>query len=157
MSAIKLIILDVDGTLTNGKITFDYAGREYKDFNVKDGMGIKLALNRNIEVVILSGRISKVVEIRAKELGISALYQGVMNKRKKVEEIAREKNILLKDIAFIGDDINDLEAMQVVGFKGCPLDASTDIARISDFVSSKNGGDGSVREIIDFILKQNSM
>lgn len=153
MDNIKLIILDVDGTLTDGKITMDTDGKEFKNFNVKDGMAIAQAIKFNIGIALLTGRSSNIVDARAKELGIKDTFQGIKNKRDKVTELAKNKKLKLEEIAFIGDDINDLEAMKMVGFKGCPLDASSEIKEISDFVSTQKGGEGAVREIIEEILK----
>lgn len=154
MGNIKLIILDVDGTLTDGQITIGSDGKEYKNFNVKDGMAITQSLNNNIGIAIITGRTSQIVEIRAKELGINNVYQGIKNKSDKVKELANKNKINLEEVAFIGDDINDLEAMHIVGFRGCPLDASNEVKEVSDFVSSQKGGYGAVREIIEYILKQ---
>jgi 3-deoxy-D-manno-octulosonate 8-phosphate phosphatase (KDO 8-P phosphatase) len=154
MEIIKLIILDVDGTLTDGKITIGSDGSEHKNFDVKDGMAISQAIKSNISVAILTGRSSSVVQTRAKELGIKDVFQGLRTKRDKVEELAKRKGVKLKEVAYIGDDINDLEAMQVVGFKGCPSDACNEIKEISDYISSKPGGNGAVREIIEFLLKE---
>lgn len=157
MDNIKLIILDVDGTLTDGKITIGSDGSEYKSYNVKDGIAIAQALKCKIGIAILTGRTSKIVEIRAKELGIKDIFQGLRTKRDKVEELAKSNGLNLEEVAYIGDDINDLEAMQVVGFKGCPSDASSEIKEISDFVSTQKGGEGAVREIIELILEQQGL
>jgi 3-deoxy-D-manno-octulosonate 8-phosphate phosphatase (KDO 8-P phosphatase) len=157
MGNIKLIILDVDGTLTDGQITIGSDGKEYKNFNVKDGMAISQSINCNIDVAILTGRTSQIVDIRAKELGISDVFQGLKNKIDKVRELANKYQIKLEEVAYIGDDINDLEAMKLVGFRGCPLDASIEVKDISDFISSQKGGNGAVREIIEHILKQQGL
>lgn len=157
MENIKLIILDVDGTLTDGKLTIDSNGNEYKSFNVKDGMAISMAMKCNIDVVILTGRSSKIVEIRARELGIEDVFQGIKTKRNIILEVAKIKKLKLEEIAFIGDDINDLEAMQIVGFKACPSDASSEIKEIVDIISLQKGGDGAVREIIEIIMKKQGL
>lgn len=153
MNNIKLIILDVDGTLTDSKITLSSNGSEYKSFNVKDGMAIGQALKFNIDIAILTGRSSEIVEIRAKELGIIDVFQGLKTKKRKVLELTKSKKLKLEEVAFIGDDINDLEAMQIVGLKGCPSDACLEVKAIADIVSTQKGGEGAVREIIETILR----
>lgn len=154
MKIIKLIAIDVDGTLTDGKIIFFSNGVESKNFNVKDGMAISLALHSNIEIVFITGRSSNIVDIRAKELGVDNVYQGVKDKRSKVYELSKIRDIKLENIAFIGDDVNDLEAMKVVGMTCCPSDASLEVKKISHIVSNKKGGEGAVREIIELILRK---
>lgn len=157
MSHIKLIVLDVDGTLTDGRIIMGSDGTEYKSFNVKDGMGISLALKAGIEVGIITGRKSNIVSLRAAELGIPYVFQGVHNKLQKLEEFIDGKNIGLQNIAFIGDDINDLQVMKSVGYSACPADAVEEIRHHSDFVSKYDGGQGAVREIIEEILKEQQL
>ena len=152
-SKIKLLIMDVDGTLTNGEITYSNSGEEFKTFNVKDGLGIKeIAPKNNITCSIITGRTSKIVELRCKEIDIKYLYQNVNNKLECVKNLANQLNISLEEIAYIGDDINDLSAMSVCGLKGCPNDAIKEIKEIVNYKSNLNGGQGAVRDFINYIV-----
>lgn len=149
---IKWLFIDVDGTMTDGKITISGDGELFKTFSVKDGLGITQILPKlNIIPVIITGRISEIVEIRATELKITHLYQNVSNKAKLLDELVKKEKILLSQIAYIGDDINDLDAMLKVRIVGCPADATDEVRKIADFISSKDGGAGAVREFIEFL------
>lgn len=152
---IKIIAMDVDGTLTDGKIYMGNNKEIMKAFNVKDGLGIKKAIKNNIISAIITGRTSKIVEHRASELTITEVFQGVNDKLKVLDELAQKYKVSKKEIAFIGDDINDMEAMQNCGFVACPNNAINEVKDISNFISKYNGGDGAVREIIDHILTNN--
>lgn len=156
MEKIKYLIMDVDGTLTDGKIYMGNDGEVCKAFHIKDGYGISnIAIPAGIIPIIITGRTSKIVENRCKELGIYYLYQGVKEKIKKVRELTISKKG--QEFAYIGDDINDLSSMlfikKIGGVIGCPANAVKEIKDISDFISSKNGGDGAVREFIEWVLK----
>ena len=153
---IQILAMDVDGTLTNGKIYMGQDGELFKVFDVKDGYAIHDLLPKyNILPVIITGRISRIVENRAKELGITNIHQGIRDKSGLLEKIVREKNLSMSNIAFIGDDLNDFDCMKNCGIKGCPVDAAPEIKAIADFVSSKSGGDGAVREFIEFLINHN--
>ena len=154
---VKLIVLDVDGTMTDGKIYLDNSGNETKAFNVKDGFSIASAINLGVEVVIITGRESNVVKIRAKELGIKEVHQKIKNKIEKLDEIIRKYELNYEEIGYIGDDINDLPAMQKVGYKGAPSDAVAEVKSIADFISYAKGGEGAVREFIECILKSQGL
>lgn len=153
MNNIKLIVLDVDGTLTDGKIIYGSDGTEYKSFNVKDGMGISLARKAGIEFAIITGRESKIVTRRATELNVKYVYQGVSDKSQILSEILALENCVLQEVAYIGDDLNDMYVMKAVGFAACPADASDEVKQSCQYVATKAGGDGAVREIIEHILK----
>ena len=159
MCTIKMLVLDVDGTLTDGKIYIGSDGEALKAFNVKDGLGISLMLPRlGITPVIITGRNSVIVERRAKELGITDLFQGVHNKEKLLEQVVKNKGLSLADVAYFGDDLNDLSSMKKVqhagGIVGCPADAVQVVAESADFVSSFNGGDGAARDFIEWLSKR---
>jgi 3-deoxy-D-manno-octulosonate 8-phosphate phosphatase (KDO 8-P phosphatase) len=154
MESIKMIVLDVDGTLTDGGIYIDNHGNEIKRFNAKDGLAIAQSIKHGVDCAIITGRDSQIVEKRSKELGIKHLYQGVHDKKDKLESIAKEINIPLASIAYIGDDINDLEVMKAVGFPACPNDAVQEVRSISKYIATSDGGKGAVREIIEYILKE---
>ena len=152
---IKLIILDVDGTLTKGGILIGSNGEEFKEFNVKDGYMIANSRKKCGKIfAIITGRNSKIVSIRAKELGIEHLYQGIDDKTTVYEQLKSELGVSDEEIAYIGDDLNDFEVMKKAGFVGAPSDACAEIREIADFVSSKNGGEGAVREFLEYILKK---
>ncbi|BDU49616.1 KdsC family phosphatase [Haliovirga abyssi] len=152
---IKLIVLDVDGTLTNGTIYIGNSGEELKGFNVKDGFAIVKAQKVGYKFAIITGRKSVIVEKRAKELSINEIHQGIENKRDKLKEVLDKYNMNMKNVAYIGDDINDLPAMKDVGLVGVPYDGAQEVKKISDFISSKKGGQGAVREFIEYILRNN--
>lgn len=150
---IKLLILDVDGVMTDGRIIFDSNGVESKFFNVKDGHGIKMAQRAGIEVAILSGRESVVVANRARELGIGLVYQKALNKLAPYLEILAQTGLNDAQAAFIGDDIIDVPVMRRVGFAAAPADAVEDILPYVHFVARNRGGWGAVREVCDLLLK----
>lgn len=153
LKQIKLIILDVDGTLTDGKIYYDSQGNEVKAFNAKDGMAIAQATSRGIEFGIITGRNSSIVERRAYELGIKYLYQGIHNKVEVAEALILKMGITYEEVMYIGDDINDLAIMSKVGWKACPQDAAEEVVECCDIISKYTGGNGAVREIVENVLK----
>ena len=152
---IKYLVMDVDGTLTDGKIYMGAHGEMMKAFNIKDGCGIHdIAIPGGIIPVIITGRTSEIVKKRCGELGIQQVYQGIKNKIEQLNSIADD----LSQVAYIGDDINDLSCMIPVkeagGVVGCPADAVERVQEISDFVALHNGGDGAVRDFIEWIIKE---
>lgn len=146
---IKLIVMDVDGTLTDGKIYLSNNGDEYKAFNVKDGYAIKKVRELDIKTCILTGRKSKCVSRRGLELDVDYVIQGSQDKVTELSNLIDWLKISYNEVLYIGDDMNDYACMKLCAFKACPKDAYEEIINICDFVSSKNGGDGAVREIID--------
>lgn len=154
LSHIKLLVLDVDGTMTDAGVYIMEDGRQFKKFNARDGMGIRLAIKSGVEVGIIShSLVSEMVTARANMLGMKYYYVGQRPKLEVLEEWKAKLGLTNEQIAFIGDDVNDLDVMQVVGFKACPADAVNQIKAISDVVLEKKGGDGAVREFVDrFIL-----
>lgn len=150
---IRVLVMDIDGTLTDGKIYIGNDGEMMKAFNAKDGCGIKDILPQyGIIPMIITGRVSKIAEQRCKELGITHLYQGVRDKSIFLESMLQKLNLTYENVAYIGDDILDLECIQNCGISGCPKDAVKEILEITDYVSSKNGGDGAVREFIEWLV-----
>ena len=152
---IKYLVMDVDGTLTDGKIYMGAHGEMMKAFNIKDGCGIHdIAIPGGIIPVIITGRTSEIVKKRCGELGIQQVYQGIKNKIEQLNSIADD----LSQVAYIGVDINDLSCMIPVkeagGVVGCPADAVERVKEISDFVALHNGGDGAVRDFIEWIIKE---
>ena len=151
---IKLVLLDVDGTLTDGGIYRGNNGEELKRFNVKDGYAIVNAQKLGIEFGIITGRKSELVEIRSNELKIKYLYQGISEKTVILKEIMQKTGLKKEEIAYMGDDLNDILIMKQSGLIGAPKDAADEVIQIADFVSEKNGGSGAVREFVEYILKK---
>lgn len=151
---IKLIVLDVDGTLTDGKITYDSNGVESKSFDVKDGLAIAAWTKQfGYKAAIITGRQSSIVEKRASELGITHLYQKCHNKDEVLENILKEENLTWKNVAAIGDDVNDLKMLEKAYLSYCPNDAVDIIKKSVKKICNKNGGYGAVREMIEHILQ----
>ncbi len=154
---IKLVILDVDGVLTDGSIILDNEGNEFKMFHVRDGHGIKMLNKAGIKVAIITGRRSKVVERRAEELGVTELYQGIFKKSAVYESLLQKYGCRDEEVAFMGDDIVDVELLKRVGFPAMPADADEEAKKWAVFVSTKRGGRGAVREFIELILKSSGL
>jgi len=153
---IKLLVMDVDGTLTDGKIYMGSQGELMKAFDIKDGYGINVSLRENnIEPVIITGRKSEIVSNRCRELHINECYQGVTNKLQCLQDLVCKKNYDLSNVAYIGDDENDLECMKAVkeagGLVACPADSIQSVQAFVDFVCLHDGGNGAVREFIEFL------
>lgn len=149
---IKMFIMDVDGTLTDGKLYIGENGELFKVFNVRDGLGISLLKREGIIPVIITGRKSRIVTERARELAIDEVYQGIDDKLKIYEELKLKYSLNDAQVAFIGDDLNDLMLMQRVGLKLTVANCTTELAMIADYKSNFNGGDGAIRDAIDMIL-----
>lgn len=152
MKEIKLIILDVDGVLTDGKLFIGSDGEEYKAFNTQDGMGISLAHYTGIKTAIITGRKSNAVSKRAEELRIDFVYQGIHDKINVLEEILQNLGIEHEQVCYIGDDINDLPILKVIGYPCAPNNAVSIVKDNVKYVANAEGGNGAVREIIDKIL-----
>ncbi len=153
LDSIKLLLLDVDGTLTDAGVYFTEEGKQFKKFNARDGMGIKLALKSGIEVGIIShSHITTMVTARAEMLGITYVYVGQESKMDVLNGWMEQLRLTLDQVAYIGDDVNDLEIMQAVGVSACPSDAVAAIKAIADIQLALKGGEGCVREFIDGFL-----
>lgn len=153
LKKIKLLILDVDGVMTDGRIIMDNAGREIKNFNVRDGHGLKVLQRYGVKVAILTGRKSKVVEHRAKDLEIKYVYQKVYNKKEVFIKILKQQKLTADEVAFIGDDIVDVPVLKMVGFSVAVADALDIVKKSVDYVAENKGGKGAVREVCDMILQ----
>lgn len=151
---IKMLVMDVDGTLTDGKIYMSANGELMKAFNIKDGYAIARLREYGIEPVIITGRSSEIVQQRCAELKITELHQGVDNKSYKLRDICKRRHVTLSQVAYIGDDLNDLSCMKICGFSACPADAMKQVADSVNYVCRTNGGDGAVREFIDYLLSK---
>jgi len=157
LNRIKLLLLDVDGVMTDGRIIYLNDGGEAKAFDVKDGHGLKLIQRAGIKVGIITGRQSDIVARRAAELGIELVYQGAKDKMRPFMEILEKLGLKASEVAYVGDDLVDLPVMRLVGFSATVADASDDIKPYVDLVTSRPGGRGAVREICDLLLKQSSL
>lgn len=151
---IKLFVMDVDGTLTDGKIHLASNGELFKTFDVKDGYAIGCILPQfGIKTAFVTGRTSDILALRGQELSVDYVRQGISEKLAEIDAIAEELGVSREQIAYIGDDNNDLMAMQRCGVCGCPKDASADIKKIAKFVSDRNGGYGAVREFVEWLIQ----
>ena len=153
---IKLIVLDVDGCLTDGGLIYSADSVESKVFNVKDGLGIGTWVKLGNRVAIITGRNSTIVEKRAKELGIQHIFQGIKDKDRVLKELVSSLNIDFENVGAIGDDLNDFNMLQLVGKSFTPKNGVREIKSIVDTVLSYNGGDGAVREMIDQLVDSNN-
>jgi 3-deoxy-D-manno-octulosonate 8-phosphate phosphatase (KDO 8-P phosphatase) len=149
---IELLVLDVDGCLTDGKIVYSSNNREIKSFNVKDGLAISTWIQMGKHVAIITGRESTIVEKRAKELKIQYLFQGVKNKLAILDDLISSLGLTYSEVAAIGDDLNDYKMLQKVALSFTPKDGVNDIIDIVDITLKSSGGDGAVREMIDCII-----
>jgi 3-deoxy-D-manno-octulosonate 8-phosphate phosphatase (KDO 8-P phosphatase) len=152
---IKLIVLDVDGCLSDGKLIYSSDGVESKNFNVKDGLGITTWIKMGNHVAIITGRDSKIVQRRANELGIKHLYQGIKDKDRVLKELVESLNLKFFEVGAIGDDLNDYNMLQLVGRSFTPKNGVKEIKEIVKTVLNHNGGDGAVREMIDILVDEN--
>jgi 3-deoxy-D-manno-octulosonate 8-phosphate phosphatase (KDO 8-P phosphatase) len=152
LAKIKMLILDVDGVMTDGGILMDSDGREMKKFNVRDGHGLVMIQRHGIQVAILTGRTSAVVEHRARDLRISEVYQGALNKKEVLTTILEKNRLAPEEIAYMGDDIVDIPVLKMVGFSAAVADALDVVKRSVDFVTVQPGGKGAVREVCEMLL-----
>lgn len=150
---IKLLAFDVDGVMTDGSVTYDENGVEYKTFNVKDGHGLVRARKSGFVTAIITARNNGTVKCRAENLNITELRQGQKYKLPALEEIMAKYNFSFDEVAYMGDDIPDICILEKVGLACCPNDAVKEVKTICNYVSSVNGGRGAVRELCDFILE----
>jgi 3-deoxy-D-manno-octulosonate 8-phosphate phosphatase (KDO 8-P phosphatase) len=153
LKKIKVLAMDVDGVLTDGKIIYDSEGRETKNFHVQDGLGIVIMRNLGYRTAIISSRASKVSQVRAEDLRIEKTYIGVYPKTKAYEDMVREFGVSHEEVCFVGDDLADLPIFKRAGFAVAVANAVEDIKLNAHYVTVRNGGDGAVREVVDMILK----
>ena len=149
---IKLIVLDIDGCMSDGKLHYTDNGNEIKSFNVKDGLAITSWHKLGMKSAIITGRESTIIKKRADELSIEFVYQGIKNKELVLQNIVKELNISLSEVASIGDDLNDIKMLKMSGISFCPSDANSFVKNSCKYILNKNGGDGAVREMIEKIL-----
>lgn len=152
-SKVKLLVMDVDGVLSNGRIIYNNDAIETKQFDVQDGFGIECLHKAGIKTAIITGRSSNVVAHRAKELKISHLVQGRPDKLVALNELLSELNLTLADCAYVGDDWVDIKALQSVGFAVAVANAHSEVIKRVHMVTTRHGGEGAAREVCDIILK----
>jgi len=151
---IKLVLTDVDGVLTDGGRYYSEKGEIVKRFHVRDGMGINILLRNGIKTAIVTKENSKIVKKWAKEMNVSKTYSGIKNKEKELEKICKYYKVLPSEIAFIGDDVNDIKLMKKIGFSATPFDGILQAKKIANYICKTSGGNGALREIIDLILEE---
>jgi YrbI family 3-deoxy-D-manno-octulosonate 8-phosphate phosphatase len=150
---VKLLFLDVDGVMTDGRITLNDRGEETKSFNVKDGQGLKILMSVGIDVVLITGRRSRVIEHRAKELGIEQVYQDISDKGALCKQLISDRGLEKQEVCCMGDDLPDLAMFSVAGICVAVADAVKEVRETADFITTSKGGFGAVREACEWILK----
>lgn len=150
---IRYWVIDVDGTLTDSSIYYDESGNELKKFSVKDGAGMCAARACGMQLIVLTGRQCKATERRMRELKVDRLFQGVQDKYAFLQDFFQNEKIHKEQIGYIGDDLNDLQPMQLAGYIACPADACDEVKELADYVSAFGGGKGAVRDILTHVLK----
>jgi len=153
-SSIRMLLLDVDGILTDGLLYLSNSGDEYKTFNTLDGQGIRIAISKQLQIGIITGRKSKIVSSRAAELGIKIVKQGCLDKESALADISHETGIPYAEIAYAGDDVPDLPVLKKVGLSITVPRGHASAKAVSHTITSESGGAGAVREMIDFILSK---
>jgi 3-deoxy-D-manno-octulosonate 8-phosphate phosphatase (KDO 8-P phosphatase) len=153
LASVRALVLDVDGVLTQGQIIYTDSGEEAKSFDVKDGLGIRVAVAAGLRVALMTGRVSSVVQRRARDLHVSEVLQRVGDKAAALRAFARDSQVPLEQVAFMGDDLNDREAMRIAGLSLAPADAVEEIRQQADLVTTASGGRGAAREAIEAILR----
>ena len=150
---VKIVFTDIDGVWTDGGMYYDEYGNELKKFNTRDGMGVERLRNMGLETIICTSENTKIVELRAKKLKIKKYYLGIKDKGKFLKSFCRENTIKPNTIAYIGDDVNDLGAMEIAGFTACPKDAYKEILEKADYICKTKGGKGAFREFAELIIE----
>ncbi len=153
---IHLFATDVDGVLTDAGMYYSESGDEWKKFNTRDGMGLKLLQKAGLITAIVTQERTRLVARRAEKLAIPELHQGVLDKLSVIREMAERHGISLDQIAYIGDDVNDVEALKAVGLSAAPADGLPQVRKVVDYVCRQKGGEGAVRELADMILQSRS-
>ncbi|MDH5353648.1 MAG: HAD-IIIA family hydrolase [Gammaproteobacteria bacterium] len=154
---IKLVIFDIDGVLTNGGLQFDNEGREYKTFSSLDGLGIRMLLESGIEVAVITGRQSNLVNHRMRDLGVRLIYQGYRDKRPAFKKLLAKTGLAENQIAYMGDDLPDLPVMSRTGLALTVQNGHEFVKQQADWISATTGGSGAVREATDFILRSQGL
>lgn len=154
MITIKYLIIDVDGTMTDGGVYYDEHGNELKKFCTKDAAGYFACKQIGINTVVITGRMCEATKRRMEELKIDYVYQGIQEKETFIKTFLNEHNVKREQLGYIGDDLNDYPSMKLAGFVGCPQDACKEVREIADYVSVLPGGSGAVRDVIEHLLRE---
>lgn len=149
---VKLFLTDCDGCLTDGGMYYTESGDEFKKFNTLDGMGFQLLREQGILTGIITRENTKIVARRADKLKVDFFRQGINDKLRVIKEICKDNNINIDNVVYVGDDVNDYDAIKAVGYGCCVNNAVEKVKKVSAYISAKNGGSGAVREIIDWVL-----
>lgn len=149
---IKIVLTDVDGVLTDGGMFYTKDGEFMKKFNTRDSMGMELLLNHGINTALITRENSEIVKKRVKKIKIVDLYSGITDKKSIIPKLLKKYNVKLDEIAYIGDDVNDIEIMRSIGFVATPLDGNFQVKKISHYICKTKGGEGAFREIADLII-----
>jgi 3-deoxy-D-manno-octulosonate 8-phosphate phosphatase (KDO 8-P phosphatase) len=152
---VKVFVFDVDGVLTDGTVLLGADGLQMRKMHVRDGLALQMALNNGYHVVIVSGAYSQPVVDRMHYLGITEVFTAVKNKKEFLLNYCKDRDLNIEEVVFMGDDLPDLEAMEIAGLAGCPADAATEVQAISHYISPVKGGFGCVRDVIEKILRLN--
>lgn len=155
LGQIKLLVLDVDGVFTNTTVTNNAQGEFSKTFSMKDGMGLEILRESGVQVMVMTSENSEVVRSRMVKLGIEDLYLGVRDKYSRIDQVLKEKGLQRSDVAYMGDDINDLANIASVAFGVCPADGVAEVKNKADLILSAKGGEGAIRELVEFVIKHN--
>ncbi|MFM7711009.1 MAG: KdsC family phosphatase [Ferruginibacter sp.] len=150
---VRMVALDVDGVLTNGSLLLLADGQQARTMHIRDGYALQLAVKRGLKIVIISGADDPAVVLRLQKLGITSIYTGVSNKKQLLTQIMQTEGLQRHQVAFMGDDLPDLEVMRDTAIACCPQDAATEILAVSSYISGKNGGEGCVRDLIEKIMR----
>lgn len=153
LARVRALVFDVDGVLTQGEIVYTDTGEEVKAFDVKDGLGLRLAAAAGLELALITGRASTIVQRRARDLRVTEVLQRVGDKAAAIRHFSEGKGIPLEEIAFMGDDLNDLEAMRACGVSFAPADAVAEVREAATVVTAAPGGRGAARETVETVLK----
>lgn len=152
LRGIKLLVMDVDGTMTDSGVYYSRNGEELKRFSIRDGMGVELLHIGGIDVGIITSETSQIVTSRAAKLKINHVVLGSRNKKSSLSEMSQKLSIPLEQIAFIGDDVNDIPAMKICGISACPSDSVEEVKKIAGITLTKSGGNGAIREFTEILL-----
>ena len=153
LKRVRLFATDVDGVLTDAGMYYSESGDELKKFNTRDGMGIKLLQRAGLITALITMEETKLVTRRGEKLAIPEVHQGARDKLAVLRDLVARHGLTLQEVAFMGDDVNDLEALEAVGFSAAPADAMPAVLKVVDYVCRKSGGEGAVREVVDLILE----
>jgi 3-deoxy-D-manno-octulosonate 8-phosphate phosphatase (KDO 8-P phosphatase) len=153
LSRIRLVALDVDGVLTDGKLFILTDGQALRGFHIKDGYAIQLAIKKGLEIAIISGSGDDAVFSRFNKLGVRHIFLGVQDKKNTLQTLLEKNGVSAAEVLFMGDDVPDVAVMQSVGLSACPADAANDVRQMADYISPLDGGTGCVREVLEKILK----